>query len=313
MTNNLTGTQKIGLLIRAVGYDAITPIIRTLQLSEETLDLIDKETPETVSKSQAIEIVREFNTSVNLVVGGKRESLMDALDDIGFENGAFGKISRKMNGFKKLSSMSSEEVFNLIKMEQPLHQAIILFEMPEKLSVEVFGYFDIDEQSKITQEADKAEAPSRETLIAINAVIEDLISSNESSNSGNLDRILSFTDGMEEEHLNKYLDSLPEDIAEKIRANVLTFSHILEQEEDVLSEIIGDIGTTDIAYAFCLCDDSILNKVKSGLTPTKAQDVTFNIDKTVKKDDKKMISEAQKLVIVRAKKLQSDGKIEIVR
>lgn len=313
MTNNLTGIQKIALLIRAVGYDAITPLIRNLHLSEETLALIDKETPETVSKSLAIEIVREFNTSVNLVVGGKRESIMDALDDIGIENGAFGKMPRKMNGFKKLSSMGAEEVFNLIKIEQPLHQAIILFELPEKLSTEVFNHFGIEEQSNITQEADKAESPSRETLIAINTVIEDLISNNENNNTGNFERILSFANGMEEDHLKKYLEVIPSDVADKIRANILTFNHILEQSEDTMSEILGDIGTTDIAYAFCLCNEEILDKVKNGLTPTKAQDVSFNIDKTVNKDDKKMISESQKLVIARAKSLQADGKIEIVR
>ncbi|KDM90865.1 FliG C-terminal domain-containing protein [Photobacterium galatheae] len=313
MKNNLTGIQKIALLIRTVGYDSITPVIRNLQLPEDVLTQIDKETPQTVSKNVGIDLLREFNTSVNLVVGGKRESIMDALDDIGMENDAFGKISRKMNGFKKLSSMSAEEVCALIRQEQPLHQAIILFELPEKLSVEIFNLFDIEAQAKITQEADQAESPKRETLMAINAVIEDIVQNSENHSSGNLERILSFTDGMEEEHLNTYLACLPSDIADKIRANVLTFTHVTLQSEAVLSDILSDLATGDIAYAFCLCAEEEMNKMKAALTSTKAQDVTFNIDKTVNKEDRKKISEAQRTVIMRAKRLQSDGTIEIVR
>lgn len=313
MKSNLTGIQKLALLTRVVGYDSMVPILRNLKLSEEVYAEIDAATPETVSKNDAIAVLREFNASASLVVGGHRESLIEAIEDIGLENGNLGKFSRKMHGFKKLATKQADEVCNLIRGEQPLHQAIILFQMPEKLSVDTFSLLTVEEQALVTKEADKAETPSNETLMAINTIIEEIITNKEAKSTGNIERIYAFTDNMDEDRLEEYLTKLPSDIAEKIKANVLTFTHIIQQDEKVLSDILGEIATTDIAFAFCLSDATIIEKMKSTLTQTKAQDVSFSIEKNVDKNDKKSISEAQRRIILKAKALQNDGKIEIIR
>ncbi|MCY9860980.1 hypothetical protein OTK49_00295 [Vibrio coralliirubri] len=311
--NNLTGTQKIALLIRTVGYNAIVPNLRNLQLDDSIYAQIDNETPDTISKSTALAVLREFNASASLVVGGKRESLLDAIEDMGMNTGNSAKLSRKMHGFKKLQTMSADEIHQLIINEQPLHKAIIMFELPEKVSVEIFSLMTLDEQAKLTMEADKAESPSNQTLSAINGMLEEKLANQSNKSVGNLERIFAFTDGMDEVQLNSYLEKLPEEIASKIRANVLTFTHITEQSEKVLIEILGESSSNDIAQAFCQSSEEILEKMTASLTKTKAQDVTFSIDKTVNKEDKKAISEAQRAIILRAKQLQSDGKIIIVR
>lgn len=311
--NNLTGTQKIALLIRTVGYDAIVPTLRNLQLDESVYAQIDAETPNTISKNTALAVLKEFNASASLVVGGKRESLLEAIEDMGMNTGNAAKLSRKMHGFKKLQTMNAEDIHQLIANEQPVHKAIIMFELPEKLSVDVFNMMPVDEQAELTMEADKAESPSPQTLLAINGMLEEKLANQGNKSAGNLERIFAFTDGMNEDQLNSYLEKLPEDIADKIRANVLTFTHIIEQDDKVLSEILGESTTNDIAFAFCLVDQDVLERIKATLTTTKAQDVTFTIDKTVNKDDKKAISEAQRSIILRAKQLQADGKIDIIR
>ena len=313
MTNNITGIKKLALFTRVVGYEIMVPILKDLNLSDEVYSRIDAETPDTVSKSDALAVLKEFNASALLVVGGHKENLMDAIEEIGIENGNFTVGSKKMYGFKKLMSKNAEEIFNLIQKEQPLHQAIILFELPEKLSIETFELFSVNEQSNITKEADKADSPSRETLIAINAAIEDILLNNEKKNSGNLERIYAFTDNMDEVHLNEYLENLPKDIADKIKENVLTFSIVTQQSNDVLSSVLGDIPTNEIAFAFCLSEPEVLEKIKVSLTKTKAQDVTFSIEKSVNKDDKKSILDSQRKIITRTKALHKEGKIEIIR
>ncbi len=313
MINKLNGIEKIALLIRTVGYDAVVPAIRNLHLPEEILNQIDLATPETVSKNTGIELLREFNQSVALVVGGKRESILDAIDDIGLGEGPNGRGGRKLNGFKKLAAMEPEAVLPFIVSEQPLHQATIMFQLPEKLSSTIFGMLDIEMQVAISEEADKAEKPAPETLLAINAVLEEQLANRDTDNTGNLERLLAFTDSMDEEYLNEFLSKLSPDIAEKIRANVITFSQIVSQSIDVLSDILSELSTNDIAFAFCQSDEATLEKLKSSLTTTKAQDVIFNIEKTINRDDKKSMLSAQKEVITTAKRLHKNETIELVR
>jgi flagellar motor switch protein FliG len=312
MKSDLTGIEKIAILIRVVGLKDCAPLLKGL--SPEQVDMIEEASPTgTLVKQQAIAVLSEFNKSANLVVGGQKESLMDAFDELNYENSGAATSGRRMNGFKKLSSMSAEAVYNVIKREMPIHQVIILLQMPQKLGVEVWAIMSPEEQAAFTIESEGAAEPSYETLVDINSALEERLNSASDKGESNLDKIFGFTDGMDEEQLEAFTSKLPEEIAEKIKANVLTFSHVAEQEENTLATILAGISTTNIANAFCLMEESDLERIKNALSTTKAQDVSYNIEKIVNKDDKKAISEAQRAVIFEAKRLQNEKTIEIIR
>lgn len=312
MINNLTGVEKIAILIRAVGVTECAPLIKSL--TKEQIEHVEAAAPaNTLVKQQVIDVLSEFNKITNLVVGGKQESLMDAYEELNYDSSGVRGNTRRMNGFKKLSSMPAGQVYELVKREMPIHQVVILLQLPQKLGGEVWAMMSAEERAVFTIESEDAAEASLEVLMDINAVLEERLSSSDEKSESNLEKIFGFTDGMEEDQLDEFIDKLPVEIAEKIRANVLTFSHVVEQDQKTMTAILASISTTNIAAAFCLLEESELTRIKGSLSTTKAQDVTYNIEKIINKDDKKAISEAQRAIIFEAKKLQNEKTIEIKR
>lgn len=309
----MSGVKKIAMIVSIIGREKSLPILTKMPRS--VVEEIDKEVKAigTIVKPEALSIMKEYNKISNIIVAGKNEgSLLDSYDDAKLSESPIEARKRKWIGFTKLSELPTEKILNLIKGESPLHQVVILNNMPDKVGKEVFSLMSKDEKVLFTIESSSSLTTDNETISIINDVIESKVDSLHEASKTNLDSALIYTSSMSDDDLEELLEALPEDLAQKIRDEVITFTNIISQSKETLTKILGTIDAQTLAHACANAKESEIEHIKECITTTKSEDFDYNISE-MNRDDKKIINDAQAKIIIRAKEMNSADEIEIIK
>ncbi|PSV01111.1 FliG C-terminal domain-containing protein [Photobacterium kishitanii] len=307
----LTGIEKIAYIVRIIGWDKVKVAFKSFD--RETIEAIEKHIPaHAIMKDLANELMADFTHLVaNTVSSSDDFSLLDAWDEE--KNGSPNVVSRKLDGFVKLSQKSEKEIFEFLSSESMINKVVILKSLPIELSQRVFALFDTDSKASYAIEAASATELTDEHLISINSAIEKRLANSTGKTVTSIDKLLSLTDIVDEDELNIMLEKLPVDLAKVIRDNTLTISIIAAQDIKVLSAIFDEISSDDTAQAICGMPIEFQNKVLETLTPTRKADIKYAIESVANPNDKKATSMAHRAVISVAKELLKKEEIFIVR
>lgn len=311
---NDAGLSKIAIIAKIVGVELVSDVIK--KFDRETVLLIEEkarsQTPLTIV--DAVKAMREFNEIAETLAPTDNSvlSLSDTYDQAILADSPEARKSKKLVGFQQLDSQSPEKIADIIKKESPMEKAIILRQLSTPKAQEILGYYSAEEQAMILVEANTSKETDIKVLEQISAHIETRIEGMLTEEQTNYGAILNLATALSESSLESLLEKVPDNIANDIRANAITFSDILAQDKKVIQRIMGAMDTNTIAYAVCRLDQTNLEIVMSNISASKREDVQFALDEIDTSDDK-AFEENQGKIIRSAKSLRESGDIVIIK
>ncbi|MDK9793917.1 FliG C-terminal domain-containing protein [Vibrio sp. D431a] len=310
---NPEGVRKVAMLVKMLTPQMMTPI--TKHLPREVIEAIDKivEEDKTVIKTEGLEVLREFNAIGSLIVAPAHEmTLLDEYDEAKMAESP-NAINKKVHvGFYKLAEQKPDVIYRIIKDEQPISQVVVLRQLPQKVSQDVFTNMSTDEQVAITLAGKTSGDISEEILESISRTFEAKIEEMLSEKKTNFDIILNLASTLDDIGLETLLAKLPDDLAEEIRSATLTFKDILAQTDSVLQQVFGNFGGAVIAAAIVPFDEELRERVFANVTDSKRENIEYSLGE-IDPSKKKQINDAQREIVLEAKALQQKGTIEIVK
>lgn len=314
MSNRTVGVERIAKLLSILGIELMMPIIKRLprDVIIEIHEYLDKN--KNLTKHEAVELLAEFNAITDILVDHESgtDSLLTEYDEAKMAESPEGAQKRMFVGFMKLDEQPIEKIFEIVKNEDPLYQVVILRQLSESKGQDIFKMMPIEAKKAFVLEAQTSEEIPTKVLTEISNYIENKLDEMLAVKRTNFDSAISFASTLNEDMLNELLESLPEDTAEIIRANSLTFGDILAQEKRTLQKVFANFTGSAIAAAVCNLDESALEKVYACITATKRDEVEYNIG-NMDVNDAKRIGDAQRQIVLEAKNLRNSGEIEIIK
>lgn len=313
MTDNPDGIKKVAMLVKMLTPTMVMPIIK--KLPRETVEEIDRlvKQDKTVIKGEGLEVLREFNAIGSIIVAPNHDaSLIDEYDEALMADSPSAQNKKVHVGFYKLAEQKTDVIYRIIKDEQPISQVVVLRQLPTKVSQEVFSIMTTEEQVGVTLAGKTSGDISEDILERISRTFEEKIESMLSEKKTNFDIILNLASTLDDSGLEKLLSSLPEDLAEEIRAATLTFKDVLEQADIVLQKVLGNFGGGVIAAAIVPYDGDVHERVFANVTDSKREDIEYNLGE-INPNQKKQITDAQREIVLEARALQQKGVIEIIK
>lgn len=309
--NTMTGFAKIAYLTRLLGKEAM--VNYTNEFDRETVEKIQAAIPDTaVLKKDADELLEEFNNLVASVINDSAVSgLTDAWDE--HRNDSLIKIPPEFTGLQKLAKLNVDELYDFIGDEDVLNQVVILNHLPIELAKGVFQKLTIEDKALFAVNAATVRDISEEQLKYIDTTIELRLEKGTTKPERPVDKILPFTDTIDENELNDLLERIPEDLADEIKANTITFSNVAAQSESVIGLIFDELSSDEAAQALCTQPEELKQKVLATCTNNRIKDIEYALKSTAKPDDDNATKNAHRRIVAAAKALQSAGTIVIER
>ncbi|UKA04616.1 FliG C-terminal domain-containing protein [Photobacterium damselae] len=309
--NGMSGVAKIAYLTRLLGKDAM--VAYTNEFDRDTVEKIQSEIPDSaVLKSDADDLLEEFNSLMVSVINDSAVSgLTDAWDQ--HRNESLIKISPEFTGLQKLAKLTVDELFDFIASEEVLNQVVILNHLPIELAKGVFQKLSLEEKAKFTINAATVSSISDEQLKHVDTIIDRRLEKGVSQPDRPVDKVLPFTDTIDENELNGLLEMIPDELAEEIKANTITFTIVAAQSTEVLGLIFDELSSDEAGQALCTQPEELKQKIFSTCTNNRIKDIEYAIKSVAKPDDSIATADSHRRVVAAAKLLQSNGTITIER
>ncbi|CAH7156376.1 FliG C-terminal domain-containing protein [Vibrio alginolyticus] len=311
MIESLTSIEKLAYLFHILGKESAGKLIKGL---DRTLAAeIDAHAPKSVSKPVAEQILREFNIAARSIADGEQILATDIWDNIKNNGSANVEKTEVQEGFRRLNDMSPENVQEFLSSQSIITKIVVIKNVSPEMGQALFDLMSTEERADYAIESQSAnEVTELFTQKISDAICKTLDEKKKDSSSG-LDTFLSFTDGMSDEKFEELCNSLPEELAAKVRASTLTFNVIANQENSTLSQIIGDLKSEFIALILNTLSEQQKSFIVDDLTKNKREEVEFYSKNEKLMADSDKLSEAQRASILKAKELASKSSIVIVR
>ncbi|MGR5557843.1 FliG C-terminal domain-containing protein [Vibrio fortis] len=311
MIESLTSIEKLAYLFHILGKESAGKLIKGL---DRTLAAeIDAHAPKSVSKPVAEQILREFNIAARSIADGEQILATDIWDNIKNNGSANVEKAEVQEGFRRLNDMSPENVQEFLSSQSIITKIVVIKNVSPEMGQALFDLMSTEERADYAIESQSAnEVTELFTQKISDAICKTLDEKKKDSSSG-LDTFLSFTDGMSDEKFEELCNSLPEELAAKVRASTLTFNVIANQENSTLSQIIGDLKSEFIALTLNTLSEQQKSFIVDDLTKNKREEVEFYSKNEKLMADLDKLSEAQRASILKAKELASKSSIVIVR
>ena len=259
---NLIGSLKAAILVQALGWDVISPVID--QLSKVERNLIFKLQSKLGSISPA------------LVESVAREFLEKAVPPKQIENNDTNKTSegqdgnlddRRENNLKAIQSIPPDLLIQLIQNEHPQTIALIIAHLKPHIASEVMALLPDELKSDVALRIANLDKVASGMLEEIDRTFEEILANKETSTAqkaGGVPRlaeILNMIDGTSAEQIIEEIEENDPDLAEEIRQNMFVFDDIVLVDDRGLQKVLRSVESQELAVALKAATDDVKDKI----------------------------------------------------
>lgn len=308
------GIRKTAFLIDLLGRELIKDILNEMDRGViARITAFDAES-QNLTIYEATNILQEFIRVSKILVDSKvgTTSLLHEFDESRTSKSPDYLARKKYIGFVKLDEKPVEQIYEVLKNESTMYKVVYLRQLSESNATAVFHMLPPEEKVKFAIESESSGETPHEVLEEISNYLHDRLDEKLSDKQSNYDAMITLACSLGEAELNELLASLPKNIAEDVRANVVTFTDVLSQTEDILQQIVATFDAETLGLAACAESDEVKSKLLSCVSATKRGDVEdVFTDSDV--NDIKAQEAAKRPIVALAKQLNDNGTIELVK
>lgn len=267
---NLIGSIKAAILVQALGWDVIAPVMDQLSKVERNL----------IFKLQS----KLGSVSPGLVESVAREFLEKAQPTKQIESGengqgpeaAGGSDDRRENNLKAIQSIAPDLLIQLIQNEHPQTIALIIAHLKPHMASEVMALLPDESRPDVAYRIANLDKVASGMLEEIDHMFEEILSDKETSSTqqaGGVPRlaeILNMIDGTAAEQIIEEIEENDPDLADEIRQNMFVFDDIILVDDRGLQKVLRSVESQELAVALKATTDEVKEKIFGNMSDRAA-------------------------------------------
>ncbi|MBR9982916.1 MAG: flagellar motor switch protein FliG [Desulfatitalea sp.] len=272
--NELTGSVKVAILVKAVGLDAARPILS--RFSEQDRQLIQRIQSRlgTIPEAMIERVAREFIEGT----GFSAQMLQaDAAALAAPEPAREPKKGLQKTTLAAVQDIESAQLIQLIKDEHPQTIALILAHLEPNVSSEVLGKLPDQLKADVALRIANLDKVLGGMVKEIDKVFEEIlknkdhITTQEAGGVAHLAEILNLIDGTTVEQIIDEIEENDPELAEEIKQMMFVFEDIVLVDDKGLQKVLRSVESQELAVALKAASDEVKQKIFRNMSQRAAE------------------------------------------
>ena len=260
----ISGPVKAAILIHALGRPLADVLLQQLSSSEKEIigkhlsqiRTISPEVVEQIAKEFAA-IARRYKSKTSQSAAVRRVQAKTPVEDSNAED----------SGLRAISTLSAEEIYDLIKNEQPQTIAIILVHLKTRTASDVIAKLPDEIKTEVAMRIVNLDKVTAAIVDEVNEILKDILKTKRntiSKVSGGIDRlaeILNQTDEISSELILNEMEEANMEIATQIKQRMFVFEDILLVDDRGVQKLLRKVETMELAIALKAASEEVKEKI----------------------------------------------------
>ena len=253
-SKDIAGPVKAAILIHALGKPMSDRLLRQLSASEKERIQDHLSQIQTISPQVVEQVAREFAAVV------KRHKSKQGPSVAADSNAA-------ASGLAAINALGPEEIYDLIKDEQPQTIAIILVHLKTGTASDVISKLPDEIKTEVAMRVVNMDKVTAEIVDEVNTVLQDILKTKQNSVSnvsGGVDRlaeILNKTDEISSELILSELEEADMEMASQVKQRMFVFEDILLVDDRGVQKLLRKVETMELAIALKAASEEVKEKI----------------------------------------------------
>ncbi len=260
----IAGPVKAAILIHALGRPLSDILLRRLSASEKELINNHLSQIRTISPEVVEQIAKEFATIAQRYKSKLGRSA--AAKSLQAETRP-GDSDAEGSGLKALSALSADEIYELIKNEQPQTIAVILVHLKTNLASDVIARLPDEIKTEVAMRIVNLDKVTAAIVDEVNEILKDILKTKRNTISkvtGGVDRlaeILNQTDEISSELILNEMEEADMEMAAQIKQRMFVFEDIILVDDRGVQKLLRRVETMELAIALKAASEEVKEKI----------------------------------------------------
>jgi flagellar motor switch protein FliG len=260
----ISGPVKAAILIHALGTPLADILLKRLSESEKEIindhlsqiRTISPEVVEQVAKEFAL-IARRYKSKTGRPVPAQSVAAANGSNDSNTEG----------SGLKAISALSAEEIYDLIRNEQPQTIAIILVHLDTRVASDVIAKLPDEIKTEVSMRIVNLDKVTAAIVDEVNDILKDILKTKRNTISkvtGGIDRlaeILNQTDEISSELILNEMEEADMEMAAQIKQRMFVFEDIILVDDRGVQKLLRKVETMELAIALKAASEEVKEKI----------------------------------------------------
>ena len=260
----IAGPVKAAILIHALGRPLADILLQRLSASEKELINNHLSQIRTISPEVVEQVAEEF-----AVIAQRYKSKLGRSSSAeGVQAGIpAGDSNAEGSGLKAISTLSAEEIYDLIKDEQPQTIAIILVHLKTSVASDVIAKLPDEIKTEVAMRVVNLDKVTTAIVDEVNQILKDILKTKKNTISnvtGGVDRlaeILNQTDEISSELILNEMEEADMEMAAQIKQRMFVFEDILLVDDRGVQKLLRKVETMELAIALKAASEEVREKI----------------------------------------------------
>ncbi len=268
---NLIGSIKAAILVQALGWDTVAPVLDQLSKGERKLIFKLQSKLGSVSPALVEGVAREF-----LEKAQPPKQIESRETDTAHEGAGGGSEEKRENQLKAIQSISPELLIQLIQNEHPQTIALIIAHLKPHAASQVMALLPDETRPDVAYRIANLDKVATGMLAEIDHMFEEILSNKETAatqKAGGVPRlaeILNMIDGTAAEQIIEEIEENDPELADEIRQNMFVFDDIVLVDDRGLQKVLRSVESQELAVALKATTDEVKEKIFSNMSERAA-------------------------------------------
>ena len=322
----LTGPKKAAILLRALGEETASEILK--HLTEEEIQKITEEmlTLDIIPKRTVKEVLDEFTrmSKQDVMTGSGLEYIQKILTNV-FGPAKAAAIMERLKIFLRmggetgmgvLHDLDAQAIANFIKKEHPQTMAVVLAYLDPKKAVEVLQYLPKELYGEIAERIARLDRLAPGVIDEIGIVLdEEYRAIGTSKRVGGInslaEMVMNAAPGLERDLLSSIEQKNPE-LAEELRQRMFTFDDIVKIHDRYIGVILREVDREVLLKALKAASEPVKRKILGAMSE-RARKMLMEELETMGPVRRIDAEKAQQEILRIIRRLEQQGEIVVPR
>jgi flagellar motor switch protein FliG len=269
---NLIGSLKAAILVHALGWDVISPVIDQLSKAERNLIFKLQTKLDAISPALVESVAKEF-----LEKATPPKQIENKEKDPGGESAGDNLDDRRENNLKAIQAIAPDLLIQLIQNEHPQTISLIIAHLQPHIASEVMALLSDELKPDVAYRIANLDKVASGMLEEIDRAFEEILSNKETSTTqkaGGVPRlaeILNMLDGTATEQIIEEIEENDPELAEEIRQNMFVFDDIILVDDRGLQKVLRSVESQELAVALKAAADEVKEKIFRNMSERAAE------------------------------------------
>ena len=263
---NISGSLKAAILIRALGPKATGTIFNSLSGDEKLVVQGHLDEMGAVSTEVIEYVAKEFMD--NAAMRAHMAQLAPPPNTGNTDgNGADDDADGDLEGLKAIESLGADEIYELIKDEQPQTIAIILIHLKTSIASDVLSQLPDEIKTDVAIRTATLDKVNADMVEEVNFVFKEILKDKKSSVAnitggiGRLAEILNQADEISNELILNEIEENDPEMAAQIKQKMFVFEDLVLVDDRGFQKLLRKVETVELAIALKAASEEVKDKV----------------------------------------------------